>query len=129
MAVPTAVRFDCTDRLPHKGSLVDVASARPLHQPAAQPTAGALAIPGLLLKAMRPRQWTKNLLCTAALVMANRVRDGASDLRMLACVLLFCALSGTVYLINDSLDVQRDRIHPTKRLRPIASGRLPVRVA
>jgi 4-hydroxybenzoate polyprenyltransferase len=109
---------------------VDVASTqRPLHQPAVQPAAGILAMPGLLLKAMRPRQWTKNLLCTAALVMANRIRDPASDLRMLVCVLLFCALSGTVYLINDSLDVQRDRIHPTKRLRPIASGRLPVRVA
>lgn len=106
-----------------------VSARRPMSQPAEQPAAGALAMPGLLLKAMRPRQWTKNLLCVAALVMANRIRDGAADLRMVACVLLYCALSGTVYLVNDSLDVKRDRIHPTKRRRPIASGRLPVRVA
>jgi 4-hydroxybenzoate polyprenyltransferase len=88
-----------------------------------------LALPGLIVQGMRPRQWTKNLLCAAALVMANRFRDGASDLRMLLCIALFCALSGTVYLLNDSLDVEQDRLHPTKRFRPIASGRLPVRVA
>lgn len=87
------------------------------------------AIPVLILKAMRPRQWTKNLLCAAALVMANRFRDGSADLRMVLCVALFCALSGTVYLLNDSLDVEQDRLHPTKRFRPIASGRLPVRTA
>jgi 4-hydroxybenzoate polyprenyltransferase len=98
-------------------------------QPAEQQAAGLLAMPSLLLKAMRPRQWTKNLLCTAALVMANKLRDQVADLRMLYCVLLFCALSGTVYLLNDSLDVERDRLHPRKRLRPIASGRLPIRTA
>ena len=91
--------------------------------------APAHAMPALILKAMRPRQWTKNLLCAAALVMAGRLRDGASDLRMLLCVVLFCALSGAVYLLNDSLDVEQDRLHPTKRFRPVASGRLPVRVA
>jgi 4-hydroxybenzoate polyprenyltransferase len=96
---------------------------------APQAAAPVLAMPGLVLKAMRPRQWSKNLLCCAALVMANRLRDGASDLRMAFCVVLFCLLSGTIYLLNDSLDVEEDRIHPRKRLRPIASGRLPVRVA
>ena len=87
------------------------------------------AIPALVVKAMRPRQWTKNLLCAAALVMANKFRDGTADIRMLFCVLLFCTLSGTVYLLNDSLDVEQDRMHPTKRYRPVASGRLPVRTA
>ncbi len=91
--------------------------------------APAYAMPVLILKAMRPRQWTKNLLCAAALVMADRFRDVTSDVRMLACVLLFCTLSGTVYLLNDSLDVEQDRLHPTKRFRPVASGRLPVRTA
>jgi 4-hydroxybenzoate polyprenyltransferase len=94
-----------------------------------QPIATPLALPGLILKSMRPRQWTKNLLCAPALVMANRLRDGGSDLRMAACVGLFCMLSGAVYLLNDSLDVEQDRLHPIKRFRPVASGRLPVRAA
>src|SRR5437879_1579740 len=94
---------------------MDVGNAQSRAAVVPQPVAPPVAIPGLILKAMRPRQWTKNLLCVAALVMANRMRDGASDLRMLFCVVLFCALSGTVYLLNDSLDVERDRLHPTKR--------------
>jgi 4-hydroxybenzoate polyprenyltransferase len=87
------------------------------------------ALPLALLRAMRPRQWSKNLLCAAALVMANRLADPAADLRMLACILLFCVLSGVVYLLNDSLDVARDRLHPTKRFRPIAAGQLAVPTA
>ena len=91
--------------------------------------ASAPGIPMALLKAMRPRQWTKNLLCAAALVMANRLRDLTADLRMVYCVALFCLLSSVVYLLNDSLDVERDRLHPKKRFRPIASGALPIRTA
>lgn len=90
---------------------------------------GMRSIPVQLLLATRPRQWPKNLLCAAPVVMANKLRDPASDVRTLACVLLFCALSGAVYLINDMLDVERDRLHPKKRFRPIASGRLPISVA
>lgn len=97
--------------------------------PADHPAARRLGIPMALLKAMRPRQWTKNLLCAAALVMANRLRDTTADIRMLYCVALFCLLSSVVYLVNDSLDVESDRLHPRKRLRPIASGVLPLRVA
>jgi 4-hydroxybenzoate polyprenyltransferase len=94
-----------------------------------QAAAPASALPGLILKAMRPRQWTKNLLCAAAVVMANRLRDGVSVRNTIICIVLFCALSGTVYLLNDSLDIDRDRLHPTKRFRPIASGRLPIGAA
>ncbi len=108
---------------------MDVTKAQGQSTEVSQVVASPRAMPALILKAMRPRQWTKNLLCAAALVMANRYRDGVSDLRMLLCVVLFCALSGTVYLLNDSLDVEQDRLHPTKRFRPVASGRLPVRVA
>jgi 4-hydroxybenzoate polyprenyltransferase len=97
--------------------------------PTERTSVGSLSLPIALLQAMRPRQWTKNLLCGAALVMANRLADRVADARMLVCILLFCALSGVIYLVNDSLDVERDRIHPTKRFRPIASGRLPIRVA
>jgi 4-hydroxybenzoate polyprenyltransferase len=108
---------------------MDVGKAQGRSAAVTQPVAAPVALPGLILKAMRPRQWTKNLLCAAPLVMANRLRDGASDLRTLFCIILFCALSGAIYLVNDSLDFERDRFHPTKRFRPVASGRLPVRVA
>ncbi len=86
-------------------------------------------LPLLVVLAMRPRQWSKNLLCVAALVMANKLGDPGAIWRTAACVALFCALSGVVYLINDILDVDRDRMHPRKRLRPIASGRLPIPAA
>jgi 4-hydroxybenzoate polyprenyltransferase len=100
-----------------------------VRQPPGAARQGVAASGQALLAAMRPRQWTKNLLCTAALVMADRIGNLQSDLRMLLCVAVFCALSGTVYLVNDSLDVERDRIHPVKRFRPIAAGRLSVRGA
>jgi len=91
--------------------------------------AGARLAPAQVLLAMRPRQWSKNLICAAAVVMANKLRDPIADLRTLVCVLLFCALSGVVYLINDALDVEQDRMHPKKRFRPIASGRLSIQAA
>jgi len=98
---------------------------RPLRElPPAQRRASALLRSLPLLRAMRPRQWTKNALCIAALIMGGRERDGTADLRMLACVALFCALSGSVYLANDALDVERDRIHPTKKFRPVAAGEI-----
>jgi 4-hydroxybenzoate polyprenyltransferase len=108
---------------------MNVTNVRERSSAVPQAAAPPHAMPALILKATRPRQWTKNLLCAAALVMANRFRDGTADLRMLVCVVLFCTLSGTVYLLNDSLDVEEDRLHPTKRFRPVASGRLPVRTA
>lgn len=108
---------------------MDVAKVQERSIAVPQAAAPLRVMPVLILKAMRPRQWTKNLLCAAALVMANRFRDGTADIRMLICVVIFCTLSGTVYLLNDSLDVEQDRLHPTKRFRPVASGRLPVRIA
>ena len=82
-----------------------------------------------LLKAMRPKQWTKNLLVFAALIFAQKAGEVGPGLRVTATFLLFCALSGTIYLINDVVDLEGDRKHPRKRLRPIASGQLPVGVA
>ncbi len=82
-----------------------------------------------LVASLRPRQWVKNLFVFAGLIFGAKLlnpRDGAIALATFA---VFCALSGVVYLINDVADRERDRLHPTKRLRPIASGRLPVGVA
>jgi 4-hydroxybenzoate polyprenyltransferase len=77
-----------------------------------------------LLEAMRPRQWTKNFFVFAGIVFAQRLLDGAALTASLAAFALFCLLSSSVYLINDIHDVEQDRQHPTKRNRPIASGRL-----
>jgi 4-hydroxybenzoate polyprenyltransferase len=82
-----------------------------------------------LLKTMRPKQWTKNIFVLAALVFDLKLRDPEAIARSLAGLILFCLLSSVVYIFNDIMDVEADRNHPTKRNRPIASGKLPVPVA
>lgn len=82
-----------------------------------------------LFKTMRPRQWTKNVFVLAALVFDLKLREPNAIVRSLAGFLLFCLLSSAVYILNDIMDVDADRKHPTKRNRPIASGKLPVPVA
>jgi 4-hydroxybenzoate polyprenyltransferase len=82
-----------------------------------------------LLKAMRPKQWTKNAFVLAALVFDTKLFDPYYLTRGLLAFLLFCAISGAVYLINDLADVEKDRQHPAKRNRPLASGQLSPQVA
>ncbi len=82
-----------------------------------------------LVKTMRPKQWTKNAFVFAALVFDRQLTNPAAFARTFAGFLLFCLLSSVVYIINDIADKEADCKHPTKRNRPIASGRLPVRVA
>lgn len=82
-----------------------------------------------LIKTLRPRQWVKNLFVAAPLFFAQRLLDPESLLRTAAAVALFSLISGCVYVLNDLVDVEADRAHPQKRLRPIAAGRLPVPVA
>lgn len=82
-----------------------------------------------LLVSLRPHQWTKNLLVFAALGFTKHLFDPAPLLRAVAAFAVFCALSGVVYLINDIADIERDRRHPRKRLRPIASGALAIPAA
>jgi 4-hydroxybenzoate polyprenyltransferase len=82
-----------------------------------------------LLKAMRPRQWTKNLLVFAGLVFAQRILDLGALERAIGAFGVFCLLSGLVYLVNDLSDLESDRQHPVKCRRPLASGKLMVPVA
>ncbi len=82
-----------------------------------------------LFKTMRPRQWTKNVFVLAALVFDLKLREPNAVVISLAGFFLFCLLSSAVYIINDIMDVDADRKHPTKRNRPIASGKLPIPVA
>jgi 4-hydroxybenzoate polyprenyltransferase len=82
-----------------------------------------------LLLSLRPKQWTKNLLLFAGVLFSRQAGDPQLLLRAAAGFVAFSVLSGTVYLLNDITDAESDRRHPKKRLRPIASGRLPVAVA
>jgi 4-hydroxybenzoate polyprenyltransferase len=75
---------------------------------------------------LRPHQWAKNLFVFAGLVFAQQLFTPAA-LTAVAAFVIFCALSGAVYLVNDVADRDRDRRHPTKRSRPIAAGRLSAR--
>lgn len=89
-----------------------------------------------VLKTMRPRQWTKNLLVYIPLLFTLRQYWQPFSREMYAffgiataAFLIFCVLASSIYLINDLVDIEKDRLHPTKRNRPIASGRLPKSVA
>lgn len=82
-----------------------------------------------LFRALRPAQWTKNLIVFAALIFGQRLLDPTSVLQAMVAFLAFCALSGVVYLLNDIVDRDADRRHPLKRHRPIAAGHLSVPVA
>ena len=83
----------------------------------------------LLVASLRPEQWTKNLFVFAGLLFGGRLLDGTSVLLALATFVIFCALSGAVYLFNDVADREADRVHPLKSARPIASGQLSTRAA
>jgi 4-hydroxybenzoate polyprenyltransferase len=82
-----------------------------------------------LLIAIRPGQWSKNLLVFAGLLFGMRLFEAAAVLRALAAFGIFCGLSSAVYLGNDIVDRESDRRHPLKARRPIASGALPVPIA
>ncbi|MBN0971055.1 MULTISPECIES: decaprenyl-phosphate phosphoribosyltransferase [Gordonia] len=82
-----------------------------------------------LIKAVRPRQWVKNVLVLAAPLAAGNITDvsvlGSAGIAFVA----FCLAASSIYLVNDAMDVESDRNHPTKRFRPIAAGVVPVTLA
>lgn len=83
-----------------------------------------------LLRSLRPRQWTKNLLVFAGyLFTIEQAHPPGTLISVLAAFGLFCAVSGAGYILNDALDAERDRKHPTKCKRPIASGAVPAGTA
>jgi 4-hydroxybenzoate polyprenyltransferase len=77
-----------------------------------------------LVRACRPKQWTKNVLLFFGLIFALKLTNLALDLRAVAGFLIFCAASSGVYLMNDLADLEKDRQHPTKRKRPLAAGQI-----
>ncbi|MCC6651860.1 MAG: decaprenyl-phosphate phosphoribosyltransferase [Candidatus Eisenbacteria bacterium] len=82
-----------------------------------------------LIEALRPKQWTKNLLLFIGVIFSQHLSDTALLQRAFAGFIAFSLLSGSVYVLNDLMDVEADRQHPKKCKRPIAAGRLPVAVA
>lgn len=78
---------------------------------------------------MRPRQWTKNVFVFVPLFFDRKLTDPESLLRTLAAFVLFCLMSSAVYLMNDLVDIEKDRQHPKKKNRPLPAGELSPAVA
>lgn len=83
---------------------------------------------GALLESMRPLQWARNAFVLAALLFDKKLFKLAPVLRVGLAFALFCLVASGVYLLNDLSDMERDRQHPVKKSRPLASGRLPLPV-
>jgi 4-hydroxybenzoate polyprenyltransferase len=92
-------------------------------------TGGATRLAGSYLRLVRPKQWTKNGFVLAGVVFAGKALSATSVVSALLAFAAFCVLSGAVYAANDVLDVEEDRKHPLKRLRPVASGEISARAA
>lgn len=84
-----------------------------------------LNVPWQIFKSLRPRQWLKNLSLAAPILFSGQLFDDKPLSAVLLAFVIFCLSSSAAYLINDVVDAPRDRSHPFKRLRPVASGKLP----
>ena len=82
-----------------------------------------------ILKTMRPHQWVKNGSVLAPLVFAHQMLNFEVAMRALAGFALFCLLASAVYILNDVVDIEADKVHPTKKLRPIPAGIVPLSLA
>ena len=83
---------------------------------------------GSLGRSLRPEHWIKNLLVFVPIVMAHELHDGIKLMRVVITFASFSLCASGVYLLNDLFDLEADRLHPKKKFRPLASGKLPVRV-
>jgi 4-hydroxybenzoate polyprenyltransferase len=82
-----------------------------------------------LIKTMRPRQWTKNLVLFAGIIFDGQLTNLPSLLQVSAAFITFCLVSGVIYAINDLMDMEEDQHHPKKKFRPLASGELSPKTA
>jgi 4-hydroxybenzoate polyprenyltransferase len=83
----------------------------------------------ILFRALRVYQWTKNLLVLAPLIFAKQVADVWQDVRSLEALIAFCMASSATYLLNDIMDIEKDRAHPKKCNRPLPSGAMKIPTA
>jgi len=95
----------------------------------APPRKGPVGIALGVLKTARPRQWVKNVLVLAAPFTAGQIGNAGVLLDALVAFVAFSLVASSIYLINDAVDVEADRVHPTKCRRPVAAGIVPVPVA
>jgi 4-hydroxybenzoate polyprenyltransferase len=82
-----------------------------------------------LVETMRPKHWTKNLLVFSGLIFSENLFAFDHLLQSLAAFCIFCLQASSIYLVNDLVDIEKDKVHPLKRLRPLPSGRLPLAFA
>ena len=75
-----------------------------------------------ILESLRPRQWTKNLILFAGCIFAQKCGEPVFLIRAVLGCLIFCLASGAVYIYNDVVDLELDRLHPHKRKRPLAGA-------
>lgn len=81
-----------------------------------------------LFKALRPKQWIKNLLVIAPLIFSQQLFDYRSFIATLGAFCSFCLVASAMYLVNDLYDLESDRVHPIKKHRPLASGLISTRI-
>ena len=120
-SVPDAARASSPATVPDADDLHAATPAIPEEHLLEEPRRSRLPA---AIRAMRPRQWVKNVLVFTAPLAAARLFDGDVLARSALAFVAFCLMSATVYLVNDVRDVEEDRLHPRKRFRPIAAGEL-----
>jgi 4-hydroxybenzoate polyprenyltransferase len=103
-------------------------AGRGIAAPGARVAPGPGATAAAVIASLRPRQWTKNLLVFGGVIFSQQLLT-ARIWPALAAFAIFCVLSGAIYLLNDVADVDKDRLHPTKRHRPVAAGALSAQAA
>lgn len=82
-----------------------------------------------LIRTMRPKQWAKNAFVFAGILFDRQLLEAESFARVIAAFILFSLTASAVYLINDIVDIERDRLHPKKKNRPLPAGQLPMQMA
>ena len=103
-----------------QGDNTDTIPTSSVEEPARDRTSTLRAV----IETLRPQQWVKNGFIFAALIFSQSLTRWDRCRQVLLATLVFCIVSSATYVLNDILDTAEDRHHPTKKLRPIASGRL-----
>jgi len=101
----------------------------PQSAPEPSPPARRRSLPRAIVKTARPKQWTKNVLVFAAPLAAGVLDQRDALLETLVAFVAFCLAASGAYFLNDASDAEADRLHPTKRRRPVAAGELSVNMA